>query len=52
MGCFLMLAALILFSTGLDRIDKNPTLGLILISLSIILGFGTWFFDREIDDEV
>lgn len=43
MGCLGILACIILFSAGIDRLDKNPTLAFILIGIAIVIGLVLWF---------
>lgn len=51
MGCLGIVAAIILFSAGIDRLDKNLPLSLTLIGLSIIVALITWYMERK-EDEV
>lgn len=51
MGCLGIIAAIILFSAGIDRLDKNPVLASILLGASILVGVVTWILDRLVGDE-
>lgn len=49
MGCLGYIATIILFSAGIERLDKNTPLSIGLIAAAIVVGLITWFIDRKDD---
>lgn len=49
MGCLGIVAAIILFSAGIDRLDKNTPLSIGLLAAAVVVGLLTWWIDRKDD---